>query len=132
MGPDTASRFRAVLELVGAATLVAALGGALMVQLDVWRAVRSDGDEDEDDDFKVRTEERQLKELKQAVEEKTIAIAKLKQARAVVDKEEADVKAMRIHREKEMVTENPLQDQAPGEVDDGVGLCGLGAGAAGI
>jgi hypothetical protein len=120
MGPDTASRFRAVLELVGAATLVAALGGALMVQLDVWRAVRSDGDEDEDDDFKVRTEERQLKELKQAVEEKTIAIAKLKQARAVVDKEKADVKAMRIHREKEMVTENPLQDQAPGEVDDGV------------
>ena len=91
-----------------------------MVQLDVWRAVRSDGDEDEDDDFKVRTEERQLKELKQAVEEKTIAIAKLKQARAVVDKEKADVKAMRIHREKEMVTENPLQDQAPGEVDDGV------------
>ena len=120
MGPDTASRFRAVLELVGAATLVAALGGALMVQLDVWRAVRSDGDEDEDDDFKVRTEERQLKELKQAVEEKTIAIAKLKQARAVVDKEKADVKAMRIHREKEMVTENPLQDQVPGEVDDGV------------
>ena len=57
------------------------------------RDVRSDGDEDEDDGFKIRTAERQLEEMKRAVEEKQIVIAKMK-ARS---EEKADVRAMHDH-----------------------------------
>ena len=58
MGPGTASRFRAVLELVGGLTLVTALDMSMLMQVRVWRAVRSDSDDDEHDDFKIRTEQR--------------------------------------------------------------------------
>ena len=74
-----------------------ALGVSLFVEQKVWRAVRSNGDEDEHDDFKIRTEERQLQEMERAVEEKKIVIAKLKDARSVLLKEKADVKAMHDH-----------------------------------
>ena len=74
-----------------------ALGASAWVQMDVWRAVRSNGDEDEDDDFKIRTEERRLEDIKRAVEEQQIVIAKLKEARSVLLKEKADVKAMHAH-----------------------------------
>ena len=77
MGPGTASRFRAMLELAGGLTLATALGMSTLVQVRVWRAVRSDGDGDEHDDFKIRTEERQLKEMQQAIEKKVAAIAKM-------------------------------------------------------
>ena len=71
--------------------------GLSVVQLGVWRAVRSNGDEDEDDDFKIRTEERRLEDMKRAVEEQQIMIAKLKEAHLVLLKEKADVKAMHDH-----------------------------------
>ena len=74
-----------------------ALGVSLFVQLKVWRAVRSNGDEDEHDDFKIRTEERRLEDMKRAVEEQQIMIAKLKEAHLVLLKEKADVKAMHDH-----------------------------------
>ena len=97
MDPATASSVRGALELAGGITLLVALGVSMLVQLDVWRAVRSNGDEDEDDDFKIRTEERRLEEMKRAFEEQQIVIAKLKEARSVLLKEKADVRAMHDH-----------------------------------
>ena len=82
-----------------------ALGVSFSVQVDVWRAVRSNGDEDEHDDFKIRTEERRLLNMKRAVEEQQIVIAKLKEAHLVLLKEKTDVKAMHDHA-------HPDQDQA--------------------
>ena len=97
MDPATASSVRDALESAGGITLVVALGVSLFVQLKVWRAVRSNGDEDEHDDFKIRTEERRLEDMKRAVEEQQIIIAKLKEAHLVLLKEKADVKAMHDH-----------------------------------
>ena len=74
-----------------------ALGVSLFVQLKVWRAVRSNGDEDEHDDFKIRTEERRLEDMKRAVEEQQVVIAKLEEARSVLLKEKADVRGMHEH-----------------------------------
>ena len=105
MGPGTASRFRAVLELAGGLTLATALGMSTLVQVRVWRAVRSDGDGDEHDDFKIRTEQRRREEMKQALEAQDSIIDKLIQAREVLSKEKADVKAMHDHVE----VANPLQ-----------------------
>ena len=68
-----------------------------VVQVDVWRAVWSNGDEDEDDDFKIRAEERQLKQLERTVEEKRVTLAKLKEDRLVLLKEREDVKHMHDH-----------------------------------
>ena len=95
--PATASSIRDALELAGGITLLVALGVSLLVQVDVWRAVRSNGDEDEDDDFKIRTEKRRLEDMKRAVEEQQVVIAKLEEARSVLLKEKADVKAMHDH-----------------------------------
>ena len=97
MDPATASSVRDALESAGVITLLVALGVSLFVEQKVWRAVRSNGDEDEDDDFKIRTEERQLQEMERAVEEKKIVIAKLKEAHLVLLKEKTDVKAMHDH-----------------------------------
>ena len=100
-----------------------ALGVSLLVQVDVWRAVRSNGDEDEDDDFKIRTEKRRLEDMKRAVEEQQVVIAKLEEARSVLLKEKADVKAMHDHTDEDQARrshpdsdsdratfENPLQE----------------------
>ena len=97
MDPATASSVRDALESAGGITLLVALGVSLFVQLEVWRAVRSNGDEDEHDDFKIRTEERRLEDMKRAVEEQQVVIAKLKEAHLVLLKEKADVKAMHDH-----------------------------------
>lgn len=89
-----------------------ALVASLLVQVDVWRAVRSNGDEDEDDDFKIRTEERRLEDMKRAVEEQQIVIAKLKEARSVLLKEKADVKAMHdhTHGDEDQAKQSPESD----------------------
>ena len=68
MGPGTASRFRAVLELAGGLTLATALGMSMLVQVRVWRAVTSDGDDDEHDDFKIRMEQRRQQEIEHTLE----------------------------------------------------------------
>ena len=94
MDPATASSVRDALESAGGITLLVALGVSLFVQLKVWRAVRSNGDEDEHDDFKIRTEERRLLDMQRAVEEQHVVVAKLEEARSVLLKEKADVKAM--------------------------------------
>ena len=97
MDTTTASSVRDAMELAGGVILSVALGVSLLVQVDVWRAVKSNGYENEDDDFKIRTEERSLEQMKRAVEEKQVVIAKLKEARLVLLKEKADVRAMRDH-----------------------------------
>ena len=74
-----------------------ALAIAGVVQVDVWRAISSNGDEDEDDDFKIRMEERQLEQLGRTIEEKRVIIGKLKEARLVLLKEREDVKHMHDH-----------------------------------
>jgi hypothetical protein len=100
-----------------------ALGVSLFVQVDVWRAVYSNGYENEDDDFKIRTEERQREAMKQALEEKDAVIAKLKEARLVLLKEKADVRAMHDHERHDEDqasqgssdwTPNPLSEQRKG------------------
>ena len=68
-----------------------------VVQVNVLRAISSNGDEDEDDDFKIRTEERHLEQLERTVEEQRVTIAKLKEARLVLLKEREDVKHMHDH-----------------------------------
>ena len=116
MGPGTASRFRAVLEIAGGLTLATALGMSMLVQVRVYRAVTSDGDDDEHDDFKIRTEQRWREEMKQALEAQDLIIEKLIVARAVLSKEKADVKAMHDHTAS---YPNPLQrDNANGGSDD--------------
>lgn len=74
-----------------------ALGVSVLMQVVVWRAVTSNGDEDEDDDFKIRTEKRRLEDMKRVVEEQQVVIAKLEEASSVLLKEKADVKAMHDH-----------------------------------
>jgi len=115
MGPGTASRFRAVLELAGGLTLATALGMSMLVQVRVYRAVTSDGDDDEHDDFKIRTEQRWREEMKQALDAQDLIIEKLIVARAVLSKEKADVKAMHDHTAS---SENPLQRDNADDGDD--------------
>ena len=74
-----------------------ALAIAGVVQVHVWRAISSNGDDGEDDDFKIRMEERQLEQLERTIEEKRVIIAKLKEARLVLLKEREDVKHMHDH-----------------------------------
>jgi hypothetical protein len=73
-----------VLELAGGITLATALGMSVLVQVRVWRAVTSDGDDDEHNDFKIRTEQRRQQEIEQALEEQKVIVAKLVEARAVL------------------------------------------------
>ena len=130
MSPETSSSFRAALELGGGLTLVFAVVIPLLVQVNVWCAVKSDGDDNEHDDFKVRTEERQLAELERTVEQKKLLIEKLKEAHDVLLKEKKDVKAMHAHAHPDSDQasqegsghnrqgfENPLQDAAPIDED---------------
>ena len=127
MDTTTASSVRDAMELAGGVILSVALGVSLLVQVDVWRAVKSNGYENEDDDFKIRTEERSLEQMKRAFEEQQVVIAKLKEAHLVLLKEKADVKAMhdhahgdedhvrQSHPDSDMATfENPLQEQRKG------------------
>jgi hypothetical protein len=113
MGPGTASRFRAVLELAGGLTLATALGMSVVVQVRVLRAVKSDGDDDEHDDFKIRMEQRRQQEMEHTLERQKVIVAKLVEARRVLSKEKADVKAMHDHMAS---YPNPLQRDD--EVDD--------------
>ena len=89
---------------------------ALLVQVRVWLAVRSDGNDDEHNDFKVRTEERLLEQLKKSLEAKEALIAKLHEAHEILAKEKRDVQVMRNHEDnaqlenKAAVTRNPLHD----------------------
>jgi hypothetical protein len=134
MGPGTASRFRAVLELAGGITLAAALGMSMLVQVRVWRAVRSDGDNDEHDDFKIRMEQRRQQEIEHTLERQKVIVAKLVEARTVLSKEKEDVKAMHDHateseenvdsflddlqsRNHEGKIDNPLQASANDDED---------------
>ena len=113
MGPGTASRFRAVLELAGGLTLATALGMSVVVQVRVLRAVKSDGDDDEHDDFQIRMEQRRQQEMEHTLERQKVIVAKLVEARRVLSKEKADVKAMHDHMAS---YPNPLQRDD--EVDD--------------
>jgi C4-type Zn-finger protein len=114
MSTGTASRFHGLLELVGGITLATALGAALMVQLDVWRAVRSNGNDDEHNDFKIRTARRRWDKMKQELEEQATIIVKLEEAYTALQSEKADVKAMHDHdlrgQTQAVVTENPLNE----------------------
>ena len=127
MGPGTASRFRAVLELAGGLTLATALGMSMLVQVRVWRAVTSDGDDDEHDDFKIRMEQRRQQENEHTLERQKVIVAKLVEAHTVLSKEKEDVKAMHDHTAS---YPNPLQrDNADGgsNDDDGRELGDVGA-----
>ena len=116
MGPGTASRFRAVLELAGGLTLATALGMSMLVQVRVWRAVTSDGDDDEHDDFKIRMEQRRQQEIEHTLERQKVIVAKLVEAHTVLSKEKEDVKAMHDHTASYA---NPLQrDNADGGSND--------------
>ena len=89
-----------------------ALAIAGVVQVDVWRAISSNGDDGEDDDFKIRMEERQLEQLGRTIEEKRVIIGKLKEARLVLLKEREDVKHMHdyTHGDKDQARQSPESD----------------------
>lgn len=116
-----AGRFKSALEVAGGLTLASALGVSVVVQVQVWRAVRSEGEDGEHDDFKVRTEMRRMESMKKAVEEQETIIAKLREAHELLDKEKRDVRAMHRHEEdgedppaakgtERATSENPLQE----------------------
>ena len=86
-----------MLELAGGITLAAALGMSMLVQVRVWRAVTSDGDDDEHDDFKIRMEQRRQQEIEHTLERQKVIVAKLVEAHTVLSKEKEDVKAMHDH-----------------------------------
>ena len=106
MGPGTAQKFRAGLEMTGGITMAIAIGTSLFVQTNVWGAVRSNGEDEEHDDYKVRTEQRRLQEMEQTIEEQKVIVKKLMEAHAVLRKEKQDVAAMRGHAELDF--DNPL------------------------
>ena len=109
MSTGAASTFRAGLELTGGITMSIAIGTSLLVQTNVWGAVRSTGEDNEDDDYKIRTEHRRLQEMKQLVERQEVIVAKLREAHAVLHKEKEDVAAMYRHGQPDMdCSENPL------------------------
>lgn len=109
MGPGTAQKFRAGLEMTGGITMAIAIGTSLFVQTNVWGAVRSNGKDEEDDDYKVRTEQRRLQEMEQAIEEQKVIVRKLRDAHDVLRKEKQDAEAaMRVHVDLDCF-ENPLQ-----------------------
>ena len=129
MGPGTASKFRAVLELAGGLTLATALGMSTLVQVRVWRAVRSDGDDDEHDDFKIRMEQRRQQEMEHTLERQKVVVAKLVEAHTVLSKEKADVKAMHDHTASHYP--NPLPRDDEDDDDDGRELGEVGVHAEG-
>ena len=106
VGSSLASKLRTSLELCGSIILAIALGLSLLVQVRVWKEVRNNGSEEEHDDFKVRTEEKRLVEMRRALEEQQTIIEKLKAAHEVVSKEKADGEAMRNH--VRVATDNPI------------------------
>ena len=98
-------RTRSLLELGGIVVLAVALGIALYVEMHVFRAVRSNGEDGEDQDYKIRTEARHLESMKKGVDEQEVILAQLREAREVQEKEKRDVWAMHHH-------ENPAQGSA--------------------
>ena len=89
-----------------------------MVQFNVWRAVRWNGNDDEHNDFKIRTEERRWEKMKQELEKQATIIAKLKAAHVALKNEKEDVKAMHDHDQNKLeegaapdraAFDNPLQ-----------------------
>jgi hypothetical protein len=88
---------------------------SVLVQVRVWRAIRSDGDDDEHDDFKIRMEQRRQQEMEHTLEMQKVIVAKRVEARTVLSKEQEDVKAMHEHTAS---YPNPLQRDAGGDDDD--------------
>ena len=112
MSSDSAMTFLTVLELVGAIVLATALGLGLVVELYVCRAVMSNGNADEHDDFKIRTEQRALEDVRKVLAEKEALVAKLIEAHEVLRKEKEQVKAMHDHKQPASIQEsNPVHEQ---------------------
>eukprot|EP01043_Picozoa_sp_COSAG02_P004177 COSAG02_NODE_107_length_36312_cov_45.037942_26_plen_103_part_00 len=88
---------------------------SVLVQIQVWRAVQSNGTDDEHDDFKIRTETRRLNSMQKAIEEQKAIIAKLHESHDILQQEKDASKAMYHHEEQETKSdttkyENPLQE----------------------
>ncbi|MDA8639376.1 hypothetical protein N9L31_00235 [bacterium] len=104
--------FLTVLELGGAIVLATALGVGMLVELYVCRAVASNGNADEHDDFKIRTEQRVLEDAKKVLAEKEALVAKLIEAHDALRKEKEDVKAMHNHKQPALNQEsNPIHEE---------------------
>ena len=117
MDAANASTFRDVVDLAGGIVLMIALGTSLLVQVDVWRAVVSNGDDDEHDDFKIRTEQRRQQHMGMALEHQKTVVAKLILAHEVLREEKLNVTAMHDHtlpkgdqaNQTKLTFANPLQ-----------------------
>jgi hypothetical protein len=110
MDSDTASAFRSALEAFGVATQAMGVGLAVLVQVHLYRAVRSKGSGKEHDDFKIRIEEQQREDLRKELAMKDAIIMKLKEAHQIRQKEKRDVEAMKQVKETEF--QNPVGGDA--------------------
>ena len=102
--------------------MATALLVSTMVQVQVWRAVQSNGMDDEHDDFKIRTETRRLKTMEKAVEQQKAIIAKLHESHDILQQEKDAAKAMHHHNALEKKSAiatyaNPLQEDQDREDD---------------
>jgi cell division protein FtsI/penicillin-binding protein 2 len=97
LGARAAGQFRDVLEVAGGVTLALALAVSLLVELQMWRAIRNGGKETEHEDYKIRIEARRIENKKRELLEHEAVLEKLKEAHELVEKEKADVKAMHDH-----------------------------------
>jgi hypothetical protein len=95
-----------VLEVVGGMTLAVALAVSLLVELQMWRAIRNGGKDTEHEDYKIRIEARRIENKKRELLEHEAVLEKLQEAHELVEKEKADVKAMHDH------------DQPPNDAED--------------
>lgn len=100
MTRDGARLFGELLEAGGAFVLALALGVATIVEVRVVQAVTRPPQDDEHEDYKIRTEARRLEDMKAAVEEQAVVLASLAEAHELKLKEQEDVRAMH-HQTKE-------------------------------
>ena len=80
-------------------TLALALAVSLLVELQMWRAIRNGGKDTEHEDYKIRIEARRIENKKRELLEHEAVLEKLKEAHELVEKEKADVKAMHDHEQ---------------------------------
>jgi len=118
MDGGVAASFRQGLELVSAGTLIAALSLSTLTQVNVWREVRTTGEDHEHDDYKVRTEEKHIEAMAKQLEHRREVVAKLKEAHALLEAER--IEAFSTADEPRSAFQNPLGDgDGGGDVNEG-------------
>ena len=104
-----------MLEVAGGVTLALALAVSLLVELQMWRAIRNGGKDTEHEDYKIRIEARRIENKKRELLEHEAVLEKLQEAHELVEKEKADVKAMHDHDQPTNDAENVTSRTDPNQ-----------------